>query len=357
LEPAWFRQKEPVIFIIDIIPMDEIILQGHGSGGQLTHKLIDELFLKYFDNEYLRMMSDSAILNVKKGKIAFSTDSYVVSPLFFPGGDIGKLAVCGTVNDLSVSGATPLYLSASFIIEEGFYINDLKKIVQSMAEEAQRAGVIIVTGDTKVVGSGMCDKIFINTTGVGELPEKYVDISSGKNIEPGDKILMNGTIADHGMAIMCAREDLFINGNILSDCTSLNGLVGEILKSGIRVKFMRDATRGGVATVLNEVSQKQNIGIEIDESSILIKESVKGVCEILGYDPLYVANEGKVVIIVDSDDQERAIEIMRKHPLGGSSTVIGEITTEHKGTVVLNTSIGGRRIINMLSGGQLPRIC
>jgi hydrogenase expression/formation protein HypE len=303
------------------------------------------------------MLSDSAVLKIKSENIAFTTDSYVVSPVFFPGGDIGKLAVCGTVNDLSVSGAKPMYLSASFIIEEGFQINDLKRIAQSMAKEAKEAGVLIVTGDTKVVGSGMCDKIFINTTGVGELQEKDTEISSGKNIQSGDKILINGTIADHGMAIMCARENLSIEGNIVSDCASLNSMIKELLESGIRVKFMRDATRGGLATVLNEVSGKQNIGIEINESSILLKESVRGVCEILGYDPLYVANEGKAIIIVDSADEDSALKIMRKHHLGRSSTVIGEITNEHRGTVILNTSIGGRRILNILSGEQLPRIC
>lgn len=337
--------------------MDKIILQGHGSGGLLTRGLIDDVFLKLFDNGYLRMLSDSAVVNINSEKIAFTTDSYVVSPIFFPGGDIGKLAVCGTVNDLSVSGATPLYLSVSFIIEEGFHIRDIERIAQSMAKEAKNAKVLIVTGDTKVVGKGMADKIFINTTGIGEIPDKYEGISSGNNIKPGDKILINGSIADHGMAIMCARENFTIGNNILSDCASLNGLISEILDNGIRVKFMRDATRGGVATVLNEISAQHNKGIEINESSVLVKEGVRGVCEILGYDPLYVANEGKVVIIVDSSDAEKAIEIMRGNPLGKDSVVVGEITTEHKGTVILNTSIGGRRILNMLSGEQLPRIC
>jgi len=337
--------------------MTDRILLAHGSGGKLTHQLIEEIFMKQFDNEMLKLQSDSAVLNINSKKLAFTTDSYVVTPIFFPGGNIGKLAVCGTINDLAVSGARPLYLSASFIIEEGFSVDDLKTIVLSMAEEAQKSGVRVVAGDTKVVEKGKCDQLFITTTGVGELKQELSHISSGKNIQAGDKILINGSVADHGITILSARENLQFEEDIQSDCASLNGLIQKVLDAGINVKFMRDATRGGVATVLAEIARMRKAGIEIKEEAIFIRESIRGLCEVLGYDPLYVANEGKVIMIIDPKDEKKALEIMKQHSLGKESSVIGEICEDHNEFVVLNTCIGGRRILDLLTGEQLPRIC
>ena len=313
--------------------------------------------MRYFDNDMLARNTDSALLAIGSKKIAFTTDSYVVSPVFFPGGNIGKLAVCGTVNDLAVSGAKPLYLSASFIIEEGLPFNDLIAIVKSMADEAEKAGVKIVTGDTKVVNKGMCDKLFITTTGVGEIDEKYIGISSGEDIKAGDVIFINGPVADHGMTVMSAREGLAFEEEISSDCASLNGLIHELLDAGVYVKFMRDATRGGIATVLTEVAKSCKVGVEVYENAIRIKESIKGLCEMLGFDPLYVANEGKVIFVIDPGDEEKALKIMQQHAYGNESSLIGKITDDHKGMAVLQTLIGGRRVLDMLSGEQLSRIC
>lgn len=337
--------------------MNKQILLGHGSGGKLSHDLIIELFLKYFDNPTLNSQTDSALLKIESENIAFTTDSYVVDPVFFPGGDIGKLAVAGTVNDIAVSGAKPLFLSASFIIEEGLPLSDLTTIVKSMAEEAKKAGVIIVTGDTKVVNKGKCDKIFINTSGIGILNKKHKNISSGKNIKTGDKIIINGTIGDHGMAILSARNELNIKSNIVSDCACLNHLIEKALSVSSEIKFMRDATRGGVATILSELSENKNFGIQINESSVKVKEEVRGMCEILGFDPLYVANEGKVLMIVGRKDAEKVLKILKQDKLGKDSTIIGEIVDEHPGKSWITTGIGGKRIIDMLAGEQLPRIC
>ncbi len=337
--------------------MEKNILLGHGSGGKLTHSLITELFYKYFDNPLLAQQSDSAILNISNGKLAFTTDSYVVDPVFFPGGNIGKLAVCGTVNDLAVSGATPRYISAGFIIEEGLSMDELETIVSTMAEEASKAGVVVATGDTKVVSKGQCDKIFINTSGIGLLEEKYEQISSGSQIKPGDKIIINGPIAKHGMTIMAARNFGSFKTDIISDCANLNHLINDVLNSGAKVKFMRDATRGGLATVLCEIAQNRKLSVETHEESVPIDENVRGMCELLGFDPFYVANEGKVVMVVDAADAEKAVEEMKKSSLGKEAAVIGEITSEHPGKAVLKTSIGGKRIMDMLSGEQLPRIC
>jgi len=337
--------------------LEKKILLGHGSGGKLSHDLISGLFVKYFDNEILRAQTDSALLENENKNIAFTTDSYVIDPVFFPGGDIGKIAVCGTINDISVSGAKPAYLSSSFIIEEGFSFVELERIVKSMAEEAQNAGVLIVTGDTKVVDKGKCDKIFINTAGIGFIDSSLKGISTGVNIIPGDKILINGSIGDHGMAVLAARNDLKIHAQLESDCASLNKLISEILDNTKTVRFMRDATRGGLATVLTEVVASKSYGVEINENKLPVKESVRGMCELLGFDPLYVANEGKVVIIVSESEAEKVLKIMSNNELGQNCSEIGSIVSEHHGKGWLNTGIGGRRIIDMLSGEQLPRIC
>ena len=289
--------------------------------------------------------------------IAFTTDSYVVDPIIFPGGNIGKLAVCGTVNDLSVSGAKPLYLSCGFIIEEGLLISDLDIIVKSMAEEASKAGVKIVTGDTKVVDKGKCDKIFINTSGIGILQEKQKNISFGKEIMVGDKVIINGNIGDHGTAILCARNSIEYSNSVLSDCAPLNELISKVLSVSDKVKFMRDATRGGLATVICELAEKHKFGIELFENALPVQESVRGLCEIFGFDPLYMANEGKVVMVVGKDDAEKVLIALKKDVNGKNAAIIGEITEANKGMVVMKTGIGGKRIIDMLAGEQLPRIC
>jgi len=333
------------------------ILLGHGSGGKLSHDLIKNIFVKYFDNDILSLQTDSAIINTESNNLAFTTDSYVINPIFFPGGDIGKLAVCGTVNDLAVSGAVPLYISSSFIIEEGFPISDLEQIVKSMALEADKAGVSIVTGDTKVVDRGKCDKLFINTSGIGRFDNLDSGIGTGKHIRLGDKILINGSLGDHGMAVMAARNDLNISAELNSDCACLNKLIAELQENTKTIRFMRDATRGGLATVLAEVVNSKSFGLEINENCLPVKESVRGMCELLGFDPLYVANEGKVVIIISESESKKAIEILRQNEFGVDASIIGSIVSENAGKGWLNTGIGGRRIIDMLSGEQLPRIC
>lgn len=336
--------------------MDRILL-SHGSGGKLSHNLISDLFVKYFDNPILNASTDSAILNLDSKHLAFTTDSYVVDPIFFPGGNIGKLAVCGTVNDLSVSGAEPVYISCGLIIEEGFAFKDLETIVKSMSDEAKKAGVLIVTGDTKVVDKGKCDKIFINTSGIGVLKEKNKNISFGNDIKAGDKIIVNGYIGDHGIAILSARNALNVTAEVSSDCASLNKIIQRALNASDNVRFIRDATRGGLATVLCELSEKGKFGIEISESSIPVRENVRGLCELLGFDPLYVANEGKFVMVVSKNDAEAVLAELKKDELGKHSVIIGEITNEHQGKVILNTEIGGKRIVDMIAGEQLPRIC
>ena len=335
----------------------DTILLGHGSGGKLSHDLIDQLFAKYFDNPILREQSDSALIKTGGKHLSFTTDSFVVDPIFFPGGDIGKIAIAGTVNDLAVSGAKPQYLSAGFIIEEGFPYTDLKRIVETMADEAKKAGVQIVTGDTKVVDRGKCDKVFINTSGVGFIEEKHLGIGSGRDIRVGDKVIINGSIADHGMSVMAARNDLKIAANIESDCACLNGLIREVLEISDTVKFMRDATRGGLGTVISEIVKGKEFGVQIDEESLKINRSVRGMCELLGFDPLYVANEGKVVLVVGSDEADEILKCMKTNPYGTDASIIGEIVDEHKGMAWLETIVGGKRIIDMISGQQLPRIC
>jgi hydrogenase expression/formation protein HypE len=333
------------------------ILLGHGSGGKLSHDLIDKLFAKHFSNPYLDQQSDSALLSVSSGKLAFTTDSFVVDPLFFPGGDIGKLAIAGTVNDIAVSGATPEFISCGFIIEEGFSYNDLERIVITMADEAKKAGVQIVTGDTKVVDRGKCDKVFINTSGIGFLEDKYEGISTGREIKAGDKIIINGSIGDHGMSVMAARNDLNIAADIKSDCACLNGLIHDALKASDRIKFMRDATRGGLGTVISELVRNRDYGIQINEEDLVVSDGVQGMCELLGFDPLYVANEGKVVMVVAEEDAHLVIDAIKENPFGKGASIIGEVTDTHQGMAWMNTIVGGKRIIEMLSGQQLPRIC
>ncbi|MDO8897795.1 MAG: hydrogenase expression/formation protein HypE [Bacteroidales bacterium] len=333
------------------------ILLGHGSGGRLSHELIRNLFVRHFHNPLLEQQGDAALIDVNSKKLAFTTDSFVVDPLFFPGGDIGKLAVAGTVNDLAVSGAVPKYLSAGFIIEEGFPLEMLEKVVISMAAEAQKAGVLIVTGDTKVVEKGKCDKLFINTAGVGEMIKGAENIATGSTIEAGDIILINGSVGDHGMAVMGARNQLNISAGILSDCACLNQLTEMAIKQTNAIKFMRDATRGGLGTVMAELCEGRNFGIQLFEENIPMKEGVRGMCELLGFDPLYVANEGKVVVVVSPDAAEQLLKLFRAHPLGKEAVIIGEITSAHAGRTWLETSIGGSRIVDMPAGEQLPRIC
>jgi hydrogenase expression/formation protein HypE len=333
------------------------ILLGHGSGGQLSQQLIQDVFFKHFNNPFLNGKGDSAILEMGNTSLAFTTDSFVVDPLFFPGGDIGKLAVAGTVNDLAVAGASPKYLSASFIIEEGFSIELLEQIVITMASEALKANILIVTGDTKVVNRTKCDKLFINTSGIGTLTKSSEDISTGKYIAKGDKIIINGHIGDHGMAVMSARNQLHIKTTVESDCASLNGLIHEAMKIEGGIKFMRDATRGGLATVVSELCADKTYGIDLYESQIPVKESVRGMCELLGFDPLYVANEGKVVMVVAAHLAEKILEKLRDHIHGKHAAIIGEITESHPSKTWLHTSVGGKRTVHILAGEQLPRIC
>jgi hydrogenase expression/formation protein HypE len=335
--------------------MNDYITINQGSGGKLTHDLITNLFVKKFG--IVEPLTDSAILNESGYTISFTTDSYVVNPIFFPGGDIGKLSVCGTVNDLAVSGAVPRFIAASFIIEEGFPLRDLIKVVESMAEAAFKAGVKIVTGDTKVVEKGKCDKLFITTSGIGILKKGFEHISTGSLIKPGDKLLVNGSLGNHALAVLGARTNLGFSIPVHSDCASLNHLIQRVIGSCNEVHFMRDLTRGGLATVLNELSGITGYGILIEEASIPVDEPVKGFCETLGFDPLYLANEGKVLIVVSSGQENTALEIMRSDTCGTNSEVIGELVHDDKHLVILNTSAGGKRILDMPSGQQLPRIC
>ena len=332
------------------------ILLGHGSGGRMMHELITEVFIKHFGNEILNDQTDSAILTAGSSEIAFTTDSFVIDPLFFPGGNIGKLAVCGTVNDLAVSGSEPLFLSVSFIIEEGFPVRDLEIITESLAAEAKKAGVLIVTGDTKVVNKSKCDKLFINTAGIGRMKKENLYISKALNLQSGDVIIINGTIGDHGMAVMNARESFNFKTNVESDCASLNKLINEVLDK-YPVKFMRDPTRGGVATVLNELAGKTGLGIEISEPDLPVNNGVRAMCEILGFDPLHIANEGKVLIVAGENYGLKILEVLKNNEFGKKSAIIGRIVNDHPGKVVLRNETGGRRIVDSLTGDQLPRIC
>lgn len=333
----------------------KVILLAHGSGGKATHQLIDDLLMPRLGNKFLAELSDSALLPVAADKILFTTDSYVVDPPFFPGGDIGKLAVNGTVNDLSVCGGKPLYLSLSLILEEGFPLEQLTIIIDSIAEAAKEAGVSVVTGDTKVVGRGSADKIFITTSGVATLlAESPLSIGS---IKPGDKILVSGSIGDHGIAVMLKREGLELTSDIISDTAPLNEITARVLTEHNAVRFMRDPTRGGIATTLNEIALQAQLGIIIQEEAVPVKPAVAGASEILGLDPLYIANEGKLLAVVSPDKADRVLHIMRDCKYGSDAAIIGIVTADSPRKVILRTRVGGSRIVDMLAGEQLPRIC
>ena len=341
--------------------MPERILLAHGSGGVMTHELIHDVFVRHFDHPALDAMGDAAVLPaLPEGRLAMTTDSYVVQPLFFPGGDIGELAVCGTVNDLAVAGARPLYLTSGFILEEGLPWETLERVVASMAATAREAGVRIVAGDTKVVERGAADGLFINTAGVGVVPPGLT--LDPARLQPGDALLVNGTMGDHGLAVMIQREELAFGSALESDSAPLNGLIAAVRdalggSAPGSVRCMRDATRGGLATVLNEWTETASVGIEVEESAIPVREDVRAACEFLGLDPLYAANEGKVVIALAAEAAETALAAMRAHPLGHDAALIGRVTAEHPGRVALRTPYGARRVLPMLTGAQLPRIC
>jgi len=328
---------------------------SHGSGGRAMAQLINELFAAAFNNEYLAQGNDGALLPAASGRLVMATDSHVVSPLFFAGGDIGCLSVHGTINDVAVMGAKPLYLSASFILEEGYPLADLKRIVESMAQASREAGVPVVTGDTKVVEQGKGDGVFITTTGVGVVRDG-INLS-GDLAQPGDKILLSGTIGDHGMAILSQREGLTFSAPIVSDTAALHGLIATMLDSGAKLRVLRDPTRGGLATTLNEIAKQSGVGMMLQESAIAVNQPVEAACEFLGLDPLYVANEGKLIAICAPEDAPRLLEVMRAHPLAGAASIIGEVTEDSHGFVQMTTKLGGRRVVDWLAGEQLPRIC
>ncbi|UCD64108.1 MAG: hydrogenase expression/formation protein HypE [Candidatus Zixiibacteriota bacterium] len=332
----------------------DTIQLAHGSGGKMMTDLISRLFVWAFDNPALNKQDDQAVVEIGKQRLSFTTDSFVVDPIFFPGGDIGELAVYGTVNDICMNGARPLYLSVGMIIEEGMPLADLEKIVVSMKRAAEEAGVVIVTGDTKVVNKGKGDKLFINTAGIGILEHDYT--ISADQLRPGDKILLSGTIGDHGIAVLSKREGLSFETPVESDTCPLNSLVAQILKAG-HVHAMRDPTRGGVAATLNEFAHASDVGIHIREDHIPVKPAVSGACEVLGLDLLYVANEGKLIAAVPPDKAEAVLRAMKSHPLGQDAAMIGEVTSEQPGMVSMTTRIGGRRIVDMPVAEQLPRIC
>ncbi len=339
----------------------EHVLLGHGSGGQLTAELIQRLFLPGFANDVLGALEDQATVSlgagngVKGPRDAFTTDSFVVRPLFFPGGDIGRLAVHGTVNDLAVGGARPLYLSAAFILEEGLPLSDLRRIVASMTAACREAGVTLVTGDTKVVDRGKGDGVFITTSGIGVVPDgRSLSIHAAR---PGDRVLVSGTLGDHGIAIMSVREGIEFETVLESDTAPLNGLAEVILEACPRTRCMRDPTRGGLSSALNELAAASRIGVEVDEAAIPLRPEVRGACEMLGLDPLYVANEGKLIAVVPPEDAGRVLEAMRTHPLGRNSALVGTVVADHAGMVILRSRVGGERVVTLLSGEQLPRIC
>ena len=334
---------------------EERITMSHGSGGKATRTLVEAVFLDAFSNPLLEPMEDAAQLHLNGSRVALTTDSYVVSPLFFPGGNIGDLAVNGTVNDLAVSGATPLYLSAGFILEEGFPVADLTRIVASMEAAARVAGVQVVTGDTKVVQKGKADGCYINTAGIGVVEH---EVSLGVvNAQPGDAVIVSGPIGDHGVTIMLARGELDIEADITSDTAALNGLIADLLSATAGVRALRDATRGGVATILNEVAAAAGVGVLVNEDAIPVTPVVRGASELLGIDPMYVACEGRMVAVVDGGEADAALAALRAHPLGADAAIIGEITADPPGIVLLKTAFGGTRIVDLLVGDPLPRIC
>jgi len=335
----------------------ERILLGHGSGGRMTNELIQRVFLPAFGNDVLAALEDQATvpLGPSGSRIAFTTDSFVVRPLFFPGGDIGKLAVHGTVNDLAVGGAAPLYLSAAFILEEGLPLEDLQRVVASMRQACNDAGVQLITGDTKVVDRGKGDQIFITTAGIGLVPEgRTLSISAA---QPGDVVLVSGTLGDHGIAVLSVREGLEFETALESDTAPLHDLVRAMFAASDDIRCLRDPTRGGLASVLNELAAASRVGIELEESSIPVRPEVQAACEMLGLDPLYVANEGKLMAVVPAAGAERVLSAMRHHPLGRQASVVGNVVAEHAGLVTLRTRVGGERLLPLLAGEQLPRIC
>lgn len=334
--------------------MDRKVTLAHGDGGELMHKLIQQIFVSAFQNQDASHF-DSAFLSLDSGKIAVTTDSFVVNPLFFPGGNIGKIAVAGTINDLSVAGSIPLYLTAGFIIEEGFPLADLRKVVQSLAQEAKAAGVHVVAGDTKVVEKGGADGLYINTTGIGL--QRSQQAVNPKRIEAGDEVIISGTIGDHGIAILAARGELGLLTDLKSDCAPLNHMIDRVIAEGVDVKMMRDPTRGGAATTLVEIAEDFGAAIEVSETAFPIKNEVRGACDILGFDPLYLANEGKVIMIVAGSDKQRALDILHGFPEGRDAVSIGRVTGKGKGGLLLETPLGSKRRLYRLSGMMLPRIC
>ncbi len=337
------------------LPAKDTILLGHGSGGKLSAELIRDVFLPALSNPTLARLDDQAIVNVNGTRLAFTTDSFVVKPLFFPGGDIGSLAVHGTINDLAMGGAIPLFLSAAFIIEEGFPMEDLRRVVNSMHRAAEAAGVQVVTGDTKVLEKGKGDGLFVNTTGIGIVPEG-VELSADR-ARPGDKVLLSGSIGEHGIAILAQREGLEFESAIQSDSAALHTLVADMLRVTGEIRCMRDPTRGGVSSTLNEIAEQSHVGIELEESTITVRDEVRGACELLGLDPMYVANEGKLIAIVAASAADEVLQAMRRHPLGLNSQIIGAVKEENTGLVTMRTALGTTRIVDMLAGDQLPRIC
>jgi hydrogenase expression/formation protein HypE len=339
---------------VPILSHDTVQL-AHGAGGKLSNEMIDKIFLPRFTNSTLEKMEDQAVLDNPGGRIAFSTDTFVVDPIFFPGGDIGDLAINGTVNDIAMSGAIPRYLSVAFILEEGLPFETLHRIVLSMEKAAKLAGIQIVAGDTKVVNRGSCDKLFINTSGFGFVPD-HVNISAS-NLEVGDKIILSGTLADHGMAVMTTREGLSFQSTVKSDTAGLSQLVQEMLGVSSNIHALRDPTRGGLATSLNEFASSSHVGIQLYGDAIPVKENVRGACELLGIDPLYVANEGKLVAVVRADVADDMLKAMQGNEHGKSAAIIGEVTDKHPGIVAMQTGLGANRIVDMPVGEQLPRIC
>jgi hydrogenase expression/formation protein HypE len=336
------------------IPFDKVTLD-HGSGGKISHSLMTDVLLPVFDNPILADLNDGAVIDLGGRRLAFSTDSYTVDPIFFPGGHIGDLAINGTVNDIAMCGGEPLYLSVGLIIEEGFSMADLEKIVTGMSAAARRAGVTVVTGDTKVVPKGAADKIFVNTSGLGVIPEG-IDVGSAK-ARVGDRVILSGTLADHGVTILTQREGLVFESPVTSDSAPLNRMVAEMLRASSSIHVLRDPTRGGVGTALNEIAQKSRVGITIREELIPLKREVAGICELLGFDPLYLANEGKLLAFVAPEHTDRVLKVVRHNRYGRDAAVIGEVVADHPGRVTLRTRIGGSRIVDMLTGEQLPRIC
>jgi hydrogenase expression/formation protein HypE len=334
--------------------MDTILLD-HGAGGKVAHELTTRLLLPKFDNRLLAQLHDGAIIESEGGRLAFSTDTFTVDPIFFPGGDIGDLAVNGTVNDVAMCGAVPRYLSMGLILEEGFPLMDLERILNSMRAAMERARVLLVTGDTKVVPKGAADKIFINTSGIGFIPEG-VAIGSGE-AQPGDKVILSGTMADHGVTVLTQREGLRFASNARSDTAPLNHMVNGILAVTRAVHVLRDPTRGGVGTTLNEIAGQSSVGIRLDEASLPVKKEVAGICELLGFDPLYLANEGKLLCLVPGEQADAVLRAIRKDQFGKDACIIGDVVADHPGRVVMQTTIGGERIVDMLAGEQLPRIC